>query len=155
MPSFRGLFLTRESNCSLMSPALAGRLLTTSATWEAPRLYFFSSDLSDPEVEFCSSRLYEQWTGLLDQEGLLLSHQPPGQEMDRRGKDPASWISQPQPAPPHPSLGDSTTKLPALHKHCLSHTLSYHVSRETWGIRVTGGCHEAEMFSVCSGERFR
>ena len=45
MPSFRGIFLTRGSNCRLMSPALAGRFLTTRATWEAPSLSFFLSYL--------------------------------------------------------------------------------------------------------------
>lgn len=49
---------------------------------------------------------------------------------------------------------DSTTKPPASYKHCLSKALGYHVSSETQGVRVTGGCHEAEMFSVCSEERF-
>ena len=31
----QGIFLTQRSNPSLMSPALAGRLFTTRATWEA------------------------------------------------------------------------------------------------------------------------
>ena len=32
----QGIFPTRGSNLCLMSPALAGRLFTTSAAWEAP-----------------------------------------------------------------------------------------------------------------------
>ena len=36
MPFSRGIFLTQGSNPRLMSPALAGQLFTTRATWEAP-----------------------------------------------------------------------------------------------------------------------
>ena len=36
MPSSRGSSHTGMELASLMSPALAGRLFTTSATWEAP-----------------------------------------------------------------------------------------------------------------------
>ena len=32
----QGIFPTQGSNLRLMSPALAGRLFTTSTTWEAP-----------------------------------------------------------------------------------------------------------------------
>lgn len=74
-------------------------------------------------------------------------------EMDRRGKDPAARISQREPASLFPTLG-SHYKAPALHTHTLSNVLRYHVSSKTRGVRVTEGCHEAEMFSVCSGERF-
>ena len=35
----QGAFLTQGSNPGLMSPALAGRFFTTSATWEAPTLF--------------------------------------------------------------------------------------------------------------------
>ena len=33
---FQGIFVTQGFNLCLMSPALAGRFFTTSATWEAP-----------------------------------------------------------------------------------------------------------------------
>ena len=36
MPSARGSFQPRDWNCISMSPALAGRFFTTTATWEAP-----------------------------------------------------------------------------------------------------------------------
>lgn len=74
-------------------------------------------------------------------------------KMDRRGKDPAAWFSQHEPASLFPTLG-SHYKAPAPHKHCLSNAPHYHVSSKTRGVRVTEGCHEAEMFPVCSGERF-
>lgn len=83
----------------------------------------------------------------------LLLHQPVEQEIYRRRK---TWVPRcpSHDLPPSSQSCDSTTKPPASHKHCLSHTHSYHVRSETLSIRVTGGCHEAEMFSVCSEERF-
>ena len=73
----------------------------TGSQWLYVESNWFVLKPSDLEVEFCSSR---QWTGLLDWEGLSLSHQPAGQEMDRRRQDPASWISQLQLAPSSQSL---------------------------------------------------
>lgn len=64
---------------------------------------------------------------------------------------PPSGISQPL-LPPSSQSWNFTTKLLASHKHCLTHSAT--MSAETQGVRVTGGCHEAGMFSLCSGERF-
>lgn len=64
---------------------------------------------------------------------------------------PPSGISQPL-LPPSSQSWDFTTKLLASHKHCLTHSAT--MSAETQGVRVTGGCHEGGMFSLCSGERF-
>lgn len=105
---------------------------------------------SDILVRFCNLRLLKK----MDRDSsrlrrLMAVASTCRVKMDRRGKDPAAWFSQHEPASLFPTLG-SHYKAPAPHKHCLSNALHYHVSSKTRGVRVTEGCHEAEMFPVCS-----
>lgn len=74
-------------------------------------------------------------------------------EDGQKRKRPSSPGLPALPCLPHPSLG-----IP-LEGSSTTQTLSvwhagYHVSSETQGVRGTGGCQEAEMFSVCLGEGF-
>ena len=68
MPSSRGSSQPGDQTWSLMSPALAGRFFTTSATWEAPFLLQGTSN-SGPLIQVIIKTLSsgkEFWNGGTD-----------------------------------------------------------------------------------------